>query len=75
MRRKYYKLLARYPDVRPLSPHCCRHTYVTLLQSQGVPMETIARLTGHTDIKTTDHYLHISDDSLADAVAALEAIV
>lgn len=75
VRRKYYKLLARYPDVRPLSPHCCRHTYVTLLQSQGVPMETIARLTGHTDIKTTDHYLHISDDSLADAVAALEAIV
>ena len=46
-----------------------------VLQSQGVPMETIARLTGHTDIKTTDHYLHISDDSLADAVAALEAIV
>ena len=44
VRRKYYKLLARYPDVRPLSPHCCRHTYVTLLQSQGVPMETIARL-------------------------------
>ena len=38
-------------------------------------METIARLTGHTDIKTPDHYLHISDDSLANAVAALEAIV
>lgn len=48
---------------------------MTLLQSQGVPMETIARLTGHTDIKTTDHYLHISDDSLADAAAALESIV
>ena len=75
VRRKYHKLLAQYPNVRPLSPHCCRHTYVTLLQSQGVPMETIARLTGHTDIKTTDHYLHISDDSLADAAAALESIV
>lgn len=38
-------------------------------------METIAQLTGHTDIKTTDHYLHIFDDSLADAAAALESIV
>lgn len=75
IRRKYYKLLAQYAGVRPLSPHCCRHTYVTLLQSQGVPMETIARLTGHTDIKTTDHYLHISGDTLPSAVTALEQLI
>ena len=75
IRRKYYKLLAQYAGVRPLSPHCCRHTYVTLLQSQGVPMETIARLTGHSDIKTTDHYLHISGDTLASAVTALEQLI
>lgn len=75
VRRKYYRLLEKYPDVRRLSPHCCRHTYVTLLQRQGVPMETIARLTGHTDIKTTENYLHISDDTLANAVTALEQLI
>lgn len=75
MRRRYYRLLEKYPDVRRLSPHCCRHTYVTLLQQQGVPMETIARLTGHTDIKTTGNYLHISSDTLASAVHALETIL
>lgn len=75
VRRKYYRLLENYPDVRRLSPHCCRHTYVTLLQRQGVPMETIARLTGHTDIKTTGNYLHISDDTLASAVTALENLI
>lgn len=75
VRRKYYQLLENYPDVRRLSPHCCRHTYVTLLQRQGVPMETIARLTGHTDIKTTGNYLHISDDTLASAVTALENLI
>lgn len=75
VRRKYYRLLEKYPDVRRLSPHCCRHTYVTLLQRQGVPMETIARLTGHTDIKTTGNYLHISDDTLANAVTALEQLI
>lgn len=75
VRRKYYRLMEKYPDVRRLSPHCCRHTYVTLLQRQGVPMETIARLTGHTDIKTTGSYLHISSDTLANAVVTLETIV
>lgn len=75
VRRKYYRLLEKYPDVRRLSPHCCRHTYVTLLQRQGVPMETIARLTGHTDIKTTGNYLHISSDTLASAVNTLETIL
>lgn len=73
-RRKYYRLLERFPSVRRLSPHCCRHTYVTLLQQQGVPMETIARLTGHTNIKTTENYLHISGDTLAEAVTALETL-
>ena len=75
VRRQYYQLLANFPTVRPLSPHCCRHTYVTLLQHQGVPMETIARLTGHTDVKTTQGYLHISHDTLEQAVSALEAII
>ncbi len=75
VRRKYYRLLEKHPNVRRLSPHCCRHTYVTLLQRQGVPMETIARLTGHTDIKTTGNYLHISDDTLASAVTALENLI
>ena len=75
VRRKYYRLLEKYPDVRRLSPHCCRHTFVTLLQRQGVPMETIARLTGHTSIKTTENYLHISSDTLANAVTALEKLI
>lgn len=75
VRRKYYRLLDKYPDVRRLSPHCCRHTYVTLLQSQGVPLETIACLVGHSDIKTTGDYLHISRNTLEDAVTALESLI
>ncbi len=71
-RQKYYRAIAKLPDVRQLSPHCCRHTYVTLLQSEGVAMETIARLTGHSDIKTTNGYLHMSDDTLASAVQVLD---
>lgn len=57
--------------VRKLTPHCCRHTYVTRLQARGVPMETIARLAGHSSISTTDVYLHTSIETLAQAVNTL----
>lgn len=70
-RRRYYTALKSIGHVRLLSPHCCRHTYVTRLQARGVPMETIAALTGHSDIKTTEGYLHQSAETLAKAVEAL----
>lgn len=74
VRRRYYRAIEKIPGVRRLSPHCCRHSYVTLLQSQGVPLETISKLTGHSDIETTGHYLHISEDTLRNAVSSLENI-
>ncbi len=70
-RNKYKKVLAKIAGVRPLSPHCCRHTYITRLQAKGVPMETISRLAGHGKIETTDIYLHTSLDTLAKAVEKL----
>lgn len=70
-RRRYYNALAEVEGVRKLTPHCCRHTYVTRLQAKGVPLELIARLAGHGNIATTDDYAHTTDDTLANAVAVL----
>ena len=72
-RRRYYTALEKIPGVRKLSPHCCRHTYVSRLQGKGVPMETIARIVGHSSIVTTNEYTHISFDALARAVSVLDA--
>ena len=70
-RQKYYRILQRIPGVRRLSPHSCRHTYITMLQREGVPMEVIARLTGHGDIRTTDHYLHVDLPTMQTAAEQL----
>lgn len=70
-RRRYYTALSKIPGVRKLSPHCCRHTYVTRLEARNVPMEIIARLAGHSEIKTTDRYLHTSAEMLENAVSVL----
>ena len=70
-RRRYYTALKNVGGVRKLSPHCCRHTYITRLQEQGVPIELIAQLAGHSEVSTTVGYAHTSAETLANAVAVL----
>lgn len=71
-RRRFYRALKEIGGVRLLSPHCCRHTYVTRLQAQGTPLELIAKLAGHSSIETTDGYAHTSFDTLAMATNKLD---
>mgnify|MGYP002644130023 CR=1 FL=1 len=70
-RRRYYTAIGQVEGVRKLSPHCCRHTYITRLQAKGVPLELIARLAGHSSIVTTNDYAHTSMDTLVNAVSVL----
>ncbi len=44
-----------------LTYHTARHsTVTTILLSNGVPIETVSRLLGHTNIKTTQIYAKIT---------------
>ena len=70
-RRRYYTALKKVSGVRALTPHCCRHTYATQLEKQGVPLQIIAKLMGHTRVETTGVYLHTKMDTFAMAVEVL----
>lgn len=39
-----------------LTPHSCRHTYVSQLQALGVDLSTIQSLVGHVDTDMTQQY-------------------
>jgi hypothetical protein len=41
-----------------LRVHDLRHTYACLLESFGTPITTIRYLLGHSDMRTTERYLH-----------------
>ena len=55
-------------DVRVLTPHCCRHTYVSQMQALGVSVETIQSIVGHADMDMTRHYLHVQENVRKEAV-------
>ena len=49
-------------------PHRFRHTYATDLRRQGVELDVIQRLLGHSNISTTQIYAKVADEELVAAV-------
>lgn len=47
--------------------HDLRHSYASFLVNAGRSLYEVQRLLGHTQIKTTQRYAHLSHDTLLDA--------
>ena len=43
-----------------LTFHLARHTFATMSLSKGVPMESVSKMLGHTNIRTTQIYARIT---------------
>lgn len=55
-----YSLLLASPCIF----HCLRHTFGTLALSKGMPIESVSRVLGHTNIVTTQIYAKITTQKL-----------
>lgn len=49
-----------------MSLHQSRHTFGTLLLSAGIPIESISKMMGHTNISTTQTYAKVTDDKISE---------
>jgi site-specific recombinase XerD len=57
-----------------LTTHLARHTFATTITlSQGVPIETVSKMLGHTDLKTTQIYSKVVDRKTANDMKSLLA--
>ena len=58
---------------KELTMHVARHTFATTVTlSNGVPLETVSKILGHTNLKTTQIYAKILDQKISDDIQKLQ---
>ena len=58
---------------KPLSFHMSRHSYAVMAISNGMPIESVSKVLGHTKITTTQHYAKITTEKLDKDFSMLES--
>ena len=71
---KHLKNIAVLCEIRKhLTMHVGRHTFATEFLRRGGRLETLQKLLGHIDIKTTMIYAHVSTETLVDQMALFDS--
>ncbi|MFY8328221.1 tyrosine-type recombinase/integrase [Pseudoalteromonas sp. ZZD1] len=64
-----YMLCRKYGLIdKNIAPHSLRRSYATLLDSNGADIKHIAKLMGHSSIKTTERYIQVDHQDVMDTV-------
>ena len=68
----YIKLLAVGAGIdKRLTSHAARHTFATYLLNKGIPIETVAKAMGHSNIRMTQHYAKLLGKKVVDDMSRL----
>lgn len=70
----YYNALESSGVRRVGGIHVLRHCFATHLMETGVDIYTIRRWMGHTSLKTTGRYMHVTEEHLRKVVSPLDML-
>ena len=70
----YLKEVMKAAKVRKhITFHSARHTFATTVTlANGVPIETVSKLLGHTKLSTTQIYARVMENKISDDMKSLE---
>ncbi len=56
--------------------HSARHTFATVVTlSNGVPIETVSKILGHSKLSTTQIYARVLEDKLSSDISNLDQLM
>ena len=68
----YLKIVGEYVGLtKKLTSHVARHTFATYLLNKSIPIETVSRALGHSNLKQTQHYAKMIGKKVVDDMKKL----
>nr|WP_254887242.1 tyrosine-type recombinase/integrase [Bacteroides xylanisolvens] len=59
----------------PITFHMSRHTFATMCLNNGVKMENVSKMLGHTNVRTTQQYAKVLNAEVEKDFEMLERIL
>ena len=74
--RKFFRsAIMQVEGVRVLTPHCCRHTYISHLEDAKTDFAVIQALAGQSERTSTFNYIHPQSPAILAAVGKIEELL
>ena len=70
-RQSFDKALRKYSPFGDIATHTFRRSVLTEMKRQGIPLDVICKISGHSNIRTLEFYLGVSEQDLHAAVGVL----
>ncbi len=67
--KRFWLEVCKKAKIKDATIHDLRHTFASVLVSNGVGLEVIGKLVGHSNIRTTQRYAHLANSSLKQATS------
>lgn len=69
---KYWGMILAHLENKEITPHSCRHSFISRMARLNVKPLVVKRIVGHSNASITDHYTHLDLDELLDAIDMFE---
>jgi integrase len=72
--KRFWASVCKKASIKNATIHDLRHTFASVLVNNGVGLEVIGKLVGHSNIRTTQRYSHLADKALKEATNLIDPL-